>query len=436
MRRFSLSRGWWIAPIFLALCFACGLRGPMTWFSFQARSGQMPGIRSDRDADDLANGLQSHPNFVDTFDWWQGPWLENVPYFRPLTMTGFWLQEKALGQDNLLAWEGLHWLWHGVLIALIWGFWSEIAGKGRAALGVGLFAASVIDWVSLPTGADAFNAWKDSADVWSLWFFVGSAWCFLRFLRTGNVKWWIAAFLIWVLGLSTKETAFALPFLLPLLVWHEGKLRTHWKWTVPFFVFAPMWWLYRSWALGGYGNRTGKNGSWMTRWGLDAMGLPGRVLSGDWMLLVPIAALTGIGLAVWRRETKRARAWMPLLIGAIVALISLAVSTHFTQIPFVDNVTRLTLVPVWIDAFNAAIIGALYWQFFHNRDRAQIFAYGWVWVTFIPLAIQPPTSSHVHYPVAPGWGMWLACALWPIGEMVWRRFVKPEAKEPALVVAA
>jgi hypothetical protein len=80
----------------------------------------------------------------------------------------------------------------------------------------------------------------------------------------------------------------------------------------------------------------------------------------------------------------------------------------------------------------------LYVQFALRRDRAQIFAFGWIAVTFIPLAMQPPTSSHVHYPVAPGWSLFLACAIWalPSSLLAVCQWLKPVPKMAALPAPA
>jgi hypothetical protein len=67
----------------------------------------------------------------------------------------------------------------------------------------------------------------------------------------------------------------------------------------------------------------------------------------------------------------------------------------------------------WLDGAFALLVIALYLQFFKRREKLQFFGLFWVWINFLPLIIQPPTSPHVYYPIAPGWSLLLACAVWP-----------------------
>jgi hypothetical protein len=208
-----------------------------------------------------------------------------------------------------------------------------------------------------------------------------------------------------------------LPFLLPLLLWHERRWRTHWPFAAVFFVLAPLLWLYRWNVLSGWGNHTGSNGAWLHRVLIDTLGIPGFIANGDWLYLAPIfAALILVWL--WRSRECGGQKSLGLLLVAGVAGMSLSIwkSMLFNSAPLFDTLLRLTLPENWNPVLLVAIFFLLWAQFIARLDRAQIFALGWVWVTFIPLAMQPPTSSHVHYPVAPGWSLFLACALWALPE--------------------
>ncbi len=400
----------WAPLFFIAGCYYLGLRDAIHWFNFNDPHS----IRVDMDTMLLDDAVVSHPHLAQTWDWWTGPWYASVPYFRPLSMVGFWAQYQLFGDNNLLAFEGLHWWYHGLILVLLFGFFSQIAGRGRAALAVGVFAAGANIYGGQVTGLDAFNCWKDSADVWHLGFFTLSAWTFLLFLRREERRflWWSLAF--WLSAVAVKESGYCLPFLLPVLLWHEKKLRSHWRYALIFFILAPLLWAYRWHALGGRGNRTGSNGAWLHRVLVDALGLPGYLANGDTLTLTVIS----VGLMLvwgWRvRECgERNRVWPIVGLGAL-ALLCLWQATRFLNNTASDTLSLLSLPRTWPQVGFAALMLAIYTQFLMRRDRAQIFAAAWIAVTFIPLAMQPPTSSHVHYPVAPGWSLLLACGLWAL----------------------
>lgn len=417
----------WAPPIFIARCFYLGLLGPMEWFS----NSNSASIRVDADTSLLADALKSHPNLSQTWNWWTGPWYEAVPYFRPLTMMGFWAQYKIFGEDNLLAFEGLHWFYHGLALVILYGFFAQIAGRGRAALAVGMFAAGANERFFQLTGLDAFNCWKDSADVWHLSFFTLSAWAFLSFLRSEKRRFYALSLGLWICAVAVKESGYVLPFLLPVLLWHEKKLRSHWRWAVPFFAIAPLLWAYRWNALGGWGNRFGSNGSWRHRVAVDAFGFSGHVVNGDTLgLMVIVSAL--ILVWVWRvRECgERQRVWPFVLLSAALVIASWQ-AMRFSEHNLFDTVALLMFPQTWPVIKWTALLLALYLQCGLRRDRAQLFAVGWIAVTFIPLAMQPPTSSHAHYPVAPGWSLFLACAIWalPASLVALGRWLQPVPRQ-------
>jgi hypothetical protein len=190
----------WVPLLFIVACFPYGLQNAFNWFERKPDFS----IRVDADTYLLANAVATHAQFQQTWGWWTGPWLTEVPYLRPLTMMGFWVQYHLFGAQGLRAFEALHWFYHGIAVTLLWGFFSQIAGRGRAALGVGLFALGSNIYLALPEGTDAFNCWKDSADIWHLCFFTASVWSFLHFLRRGNRRFWFLSVFLWFAAVAVK----------------------------------------------------------------------------------------------------------------------------------------------------------------------------------------------------------------------------------------
>lgn len=424
IRRNAFLRRW--TPLwFIVACYLYGLQLPFQWLEEK----QSLSVRVDADTTLLIQSVLSHPSWREALDWWRQPWYSAVPYFRPLTMMAFWSQYHLLGERGLLGFQGLHWFYLGIALVLLWGFWSQIAGRGRAALGVGIFAAGANEWLYWPSGTDAFNCWKDSCDVWQLCLFVASSWAFLAFLRRGERRFWAMSLAFWLASVMTKESGYCLPFMLPVLLWHERKLGSRWRWVVPFWALSPLLWLYRGHVLSGWPNPAGRNGSWWHRALTDALGLPGLVVNGDWLALVPVFAFL-VALFVWRGRYHSARWGLGLSVaGLTIAAIQ---AMRFNEVSFFDALLLLSISSAWPLVFLMAILSALWAQFIARRDRAQIFALLWVWVTFIPLAMQPPTSSHVHYPVAPGWSLFLACAFWALPDSLrtLAHWLQPLPREP------
>lgn len=400
----------WAPLLFIVAGYFYGLHDALDIFTARSPSS----IRVDADTVLLADAVVSHPHLGQTWDWWTGPWYREVPYFRPISMMVFWAQYHAFGDKNLLAFQIMHWIYHGLVLVLLFGFFSQIAGRGRAALAVGLFAAGANEYAEQVSGLDAFTCWKDSADVWHLGFFTLSAWTFLVFLRRDRFRFLGLSLLFWVCAVGVKESGYCLPFLLPVLLWHEKKWRTHWRYALIFFVLAPLLWLYRWHALGGWGNRTGSNGAWMHRVAIDALGLPSSWMVGQTVSLALIfAALTLIW--IWRvRECGESNIVWPLVLLTLGTGASLWQATRFMNDTLFNTLMLFSVASTWHLTAFCLLKSGFHGQFLLRRERAQIFAAGWIAATFIPLAMQPPTSPHVHYPVAPGWSLFFACAIWAL----------------------
>lgn len=408
-----LRRAPWSCPLLIACAYAWGLRGVVPYLLDKMKdSGYDIGVEGDTQL--LRDAVLAHPRFLDTLQWWDHPWYQSVPYFRPLSVTLFWVETKLFGTQGILAFEGMHWLMHGLLLAVLWGFFSRLAGKHRGALAVALFASGWNDTLALPTGVDAFNCWKDSVDVWSTAAMVGACWCLYNYLEKGGRRYWWGMFALWIVNISIKESGFITPFVLALVLWYSGRWRERWSCLVPVFLLMPLLWLYRMWAVGGYGNKTGTGNAWLVRFSLDGLGIPPRIVNGDLLALVPIGILAGAAGAYWmERRGQWRKALAALGAGGGFALVAYFYTAYKQEATLEDTLVRFCVAQPWLDGAFALLIIAMYLQFFRRKEKLQFFGLFWVWVNFTPLIIQPPTSPHVFYPIAPGWSLLLACAVWP-----------------------
>ena len=181
-------------------------------------------------------------------------------------------------------------------------------------------------------------------------------------------------------------------------------------------------WIYRLWALGGWGNKTGSGGAWPVRFASQVLALPTSLIAGDGLLVVALCLVVAVGLLVawraqWRRGVRAGRAARALAVTLVIAALAWWKSLGFLpeSAPF-ENFARITMLPVWREALLLTFMlagFALTWKLWQRGERAMLFGWLWVLVGFLPLIVQPPTSPHVHYPIAPGWSLWLACfAVW------------------------
>jgi hypothetical protein len=198
-------------------------------------------------------------------------------------------------------------------------------------------------------------------------------------------------------------------------LWFENKLD-RWKSVLPFFIFATGAFVFRWWALQGFGFRFGSNGSWPSRWFMDCVGgMAGANLSrGD---ALPLAlSCAAIALVIRLRPQQlglqTARVW-PFWLMAALVIYALTEITYSTQPG--DTFWRLFLFEmgnnsVWRMTLYTFALLLLLARFVVQRPRVQLFAYSWALLTYLPL-MTAPITHHAHYFVAFGWSLWLAWAL-------------------------
>lgn len=167
--------------------------------------------------DDLAHIT---PPGLRSLDGLRAIWLSpgSTQQFYPLLHTAFWL-EWQLWQDQTFAYHVANVLQHVVSAALLWGVLRRLQIRW-AFLAALLFAVHPVNVESV--------AWiTEQKNTLSTIFYLGAAWCYLRFADgsgTGDAAarkpgWYVAALGLFVLGLLTKTVVATLPAALLVIAW-------------------------------------------------------------------------------------------------------------------------------------------------------------------------------------------------------------------------
>ncbi len=396
--------------VLLVLILLAGLYGLQAPIKHVLR-GTPAGVVVDHDTTLLTNEVLRKPTFHDTGAWWTGTWCPEAHYFRPLTITGFWLEYRIFGPQGNIGFTLVHIVSHLILLAIAFLFLAELLGLAPAALATLIYATHWAGNLTLPTADEALTIWKDSCDVWCTTFYVAALWAYLLFLKRGGTKRLLLAIGLFLISIGFKEVGYMVPFMLLLLLWHQRQWKTHWWSAAPFFVLGAICWCYRLWALGGWGARTGANRSWMLRWANDAMGLRGGMVANDFLTLAIIGAFVALYLAYNRR-------YLIALGFAALTAVAVCATAWKLEMTVENTLWRLIVGEPWLRLPFAVATVWMYWRFLKNRWRDQVYAYLFIVIANMPLAVQPITSNHAYYFLALGWGIFLAYIVidaWQLG---------------------
>lgn len=398
-RRFQPRRRWLLCLILLAGLW--GVRGTLV----NALHDPHQTISVDHDTRDiLVPEVQRKPTFRSTGAWWHGSWCPDAQYFRPATITGFWLEYQLFGPNGYAGFTLVHLSSHLLMLCIAFALLSALVGGKIAATAVVLFAVHANQLLGQATAEEALKVWKDSCDIWCTCVYLTSLWLYLKYLRSDKKSWLAASILTFLVALTFKEIAYMVaPFTL-LLLWYEKKSRTHYLSALPFFALGGLMFCYRWWVLGGWGARTGQNHSWLIRWLNDAAGLRGGMVANDYLPLSVVCFVVALGLLVSRRY-----AWA--LIAVLMGGLCIYLTSIYMSATLEDTLLRYAIPDLYKRVVPAGMSVYLYWQFLRYRERGQIFAYLMIAITFVPLAVQPITSAHALYLVALGWSLFLTYTL-------------------------
>lgn len=199
--------------LFLLVLLIAIARTPALW---NAVTGPDPATswRSDCDRTLIYKGLTEAPRFRNTFRWWTGKWVGQVPFWRPLTSLGFWLEWKAFGWESQSAWQLVHGFSHLGVVILLFFLVRQLTGSPAVgALTVVLFLGpppklstdGVNLWVT--SGLVATGLWKDSPDIWMTASLIAATICAWNPNGAKGYNLWIAVILA-LAACCFKETGF------------------------------------------------------------------------------------------------------------------------------------------------------------------------------------------------------------------------------------
>lgn len=391
--------------LLLGLVLLCGIVGIKDEIAelphYQNQSLVNP---TDVDTILLSEGMAATKGWPDTAKHWRGSWTmgDKYKFYRPLTSMFFYAEWRAWGGNGLAQFQTVLLVLHLAVIALLLLFLSDMLGPRIAAMAVGIFALNLPGLLGLPIAGFATEVWKDQPEMLVTLPYIASLWCLLRYCRTDRAGWLIGAFVAFLVSILTKEMAYSLPFMAVPLLWHEGKLKSHWRVPLALLGMAFVLFAFRHWALQGMGFKFGTNGSWMARLLTNAVGgsMAGILLRGDTLPLAVVCA----GIVVWLASRRR---WM--LAGATgAAVVLLYFVATMTAAGFEDSILlRLMMGELWIKAAMTALLVWVAYRAVTARNKSQLFGWLWMLIAYLPLATAPITQHALYLP-AIGWGIFFA----------------------------
>lgn len=299
--------GDWVSAPWAAVALTLAVLLPWIILSLLAIRSEPPRAPSwqttDIDTGLIMDGLRKTPHFADTFRWFTGTWVGQVPFYRPLTSYLFWFEWKAYGDHELLyryptlvlhVLATLAFAAFACRLGTRWRIpWPVLAGLAAACFFHGL-PGSERTAVSSPV----YGAWKNQPDSAATLFSLLALWNYLdaiegrRFALARTAGFYLIA-------CGFKEIAVPLPAVClalepDLRLWKHGaairRILGIGGVGIAFLVL-------RSMAIGGLGYTYGSNKAAGPRTLGNILGPFHYLASGHW--LSPAAVLLITAAVVW-----------------------------------------------------------------------------------------------------------------------------------------
>jgi len=308
-----------------------------------AMRGQAPSwLRGDLDTQLIHDGLMQAPEFADTFRWWAGTWVGQVPFYRPLTSCLFWIEWKLFGDREYLyliptvvahVAATVLFATFAYRLAERWRVprpWLVAIVAGWSFTGFGLPYRDGIVWAVV-------SLWKNQPDAFA------SICCFLALIaylgtRPRAHTWpWAAA--AWYLAACCfKEIAIGLPLVCGMLDpgnRSSGERPRVSRQAVFMAGAGTLFLLVRFTAIRGIGYTYGSNDRWLERTLLEALGpFASPLVYHEWGTVAMGLFVCALAAYWWRRRGKvpgRRVVW--LHAGTLLALAAgtIAIRVFYLQ---------------------------------------------------------------------------------------------------------
>jgi hypothetical protein len=414
------------------------------WTDLVARGDRVPSwLAGDIDTALIRDGLLHAPRWIDTLRWWTGPWVGQVPFYRPLTSYLFWFEWRAFGdREPLYVLPTL--VGHaaaGVVFAVLVGQMAlryRVPRPSAAEIIAALaFAGFFVEYRRNVVTAVA-TQWKNQPDSLAAACVFAALLCYLQ-ARRGSRLALAAAAALYLAACCFKEIAIPLPLVCAALE-VESFRRLPGRRALGRVVgmagagafFLGVRWL----AIGGLGYTYGSNRAWVRRTAEEALAPFGPTLhSGAWLGLALAGWLWIVAACGWALHARRksradqSRAIPPSgLAGGMIALLTLGASllgglyqltTDQPEYSFGSPLLWVSGLMICFDpvALFPAATAACFIAVLVTLARARAAALGvaatWTVGFLLPLTVSPGPLHRYYLPQAGHWlAFSLAAAVW------------------------
>ena len=365
---------------------AAALLGLMTALphaaDFWRGRGNAPSWTWDIDTSLIHAGLERAPSLADTLSWWTGPWVGQVPFYRPLSSYLFWIEWKIFGvHEWLYAFPGL--IGH-ILATTLFAALGLALGRGRGLrrpeVAAVVAAWGFSGWLMQSRAAvvdSVIGAWKNQPDTFAAVFSFCALLCYIGAQRRGRTIPILAA-ICYLAACGFKEIAVPLPAV--CLVLEMGRLRhdrgaaSRLGWMIG---AAIAFLCIRALALQGMGYTYGSNDQWIGRTLQELAGpFAATLIAGEWL-----GNAAGIWcFAVILFFARRLRSQESILNP------DLAARTRAR--------TRVVVAGLFAAFAGMGVLGTCYMISRESFDHSQIAA-SWSGLAGLMACLQPPIATEV-----------------------------------------
>jgi len=320
----------------------------------------------------ILHSLQSKPTFASTFAWWHSSWIPEVPFWRPLSIQGFWIEAHVFTTRRYDLWMWVSCIGHLLMLAALAAMTLAVAVRDleRRAdrirrfavvwLTLWIFAAERVGGISptflgdlfIRTPADiVLYAWKNQPDIFTDLF------VFLTLTFVAVRQWWPVLVCAFV-AVAFKESGWMAWLLAGVLLaiggeWRQVPKSVYVAAGVSIFALLALRWISGSEVFRGF--HQGTNHSWWRRF---EIGVGGNYL--DALVELPYCFILGHILVVvsWLRSRgRRVAGYVTLALGISGAI---ALQMRMTDSPL--DATIVSYLDPHIVSFRTLLVLGVYVQ--------------------------------------------------------------------------